>query len=335
MEKHSKRRASIAPALIPLALILGLTACSGSRHDPTEKYYLVSVNIGNSYWQAAGAGLVRAARGLGVAAEMVGPDTYDPPGEAQAFRDATAKKPAGILVSVADPNVMKDAIDSAIAQGIPVITIDSDAPASKRLTFIGTNNYQAGLMGGRVLAGQLHGKGNVAVYTMPGQPNLDERLQGYKTILADHPQIKITQVVNVKGDPRIAFDTTRELLKGKTVPDAFVCLVSFACSEVADVLDRDKATGKVVVAMDTNPNTLTWIQKGMIAATIAQKPFTMSHYGVLMLDTLHHFKLPSLDVKWAEDTRSQVPTFVDTGATLIDQSKVAEFLKAQTAASGS
>ena len=96
-----------------------------------------------------------------------------------------------------------------------MITIDSDAPASKRLVFIGTNNYQAGLMGGRVLAERMHGKGNVYVFTMPGQPNLDERLQGYRTVLAEHPQIQIAQVVNVKGDPRIAFDTTAESLKGE------------------------------------------------------------------------------------------------------------------------
>src|SRR5689334_1863568 len=98
---------------------------------------------------------------MGVAAEVVGPDNYDPKAEAQAFRDAIAKNPAGILVSVTDPNVLKDPIDAAIAQKILVVTIDSDAPASKRLTFIGTNNYQAGMNGGRVLAERLHGKGNV------------------------------------------------------------------------------------------------------------------------------------------------------------------------------
>ena len=128
--------------------------------------------------------LLRAARGLGVAAEMVGPETYDPPGEAQAFRDAMAKKPAGILVSVADPNVMKDPIDSAIAQGIPVITIDSDAPASKRLTFIGTNNYQAGLMGGRVLAEQLHGKGKRRRLHHAGPAEPRRTIAG----LQDHPR---------------------------------------------------------------------------------------------------------------------------------------------------
>jgi len=316
-----------------IIIILTFAAC-GSRHDAAEKYFLVSVNIKNGYWQAAGAGLVQAAGRLGVAAELVGPENYDPKAEAQAFRDAAAKQPAGILVSVADAAVMKDAIDAAIAQKILVITVDSDAPTSKRLSFIGTNNYQAGLMGGKVLVEKMHGKGTVVFYTMPGQPNLDERLHGYQTVLADHPQIKVLQVTDVKGDPGIVFDTTKQLLAKEPAPDAFVCLVSFACPEVAEVLDRAKVTGKVVVGMDTDPNTLNWIQKGVIDATIAQKPFTMSHYGVLMLDALHHSKLPSLDIKWSEDTRSPVPSFIDTGATLIDSKNIAEFMKAQTPESG-
>ena len=294
------------------ALLLALASCGGGRHEPTEKIFLVSVNVKNAYWQSAASGLGQAARRLGVQSEMVGPETYDAKAEAQEFRDAAAKKPIGIMVSVADPAVMKDAIDAAIAQGIPVITIDSDAPASKRLAFIGTNNYQAGLMGGRVLAERLHGKGSVFVYTMPGQPNLEERLQGYRNVLSEHPQIKIAQVVDVKGDPRIAFDTTAEALKGKSAPDGFVCLVSFACPEVADVLDRNKVSGKVVVAMDTDTNTLNWIQKGLIAATIAQKPFTMAHFGVIMLDSLHHYNsrfwtLPGRRTRSRPSRRSSTP----------------------------
>jgi ribose transport system substrate-binding protein len=332
--EHSKSLKRLA-AFAVAALMLSLTACSSSRHEALEKYYLVAANIRNSYWQAANAGLVKAGQNLGVGVELVGPDTYDAQAEAQAFRDAMAQKqkPAGILVSAADPNIMKDPIDAAIAQGIPVITIDADAPLSKRITFVGTNNYQAGLMGGRILAERLHGKGTVVVFTMPGQTNLDERLQGYKNVLADHPQIKIDQVVNVKGDPRIAFDTTEQLIKGKSSPDAFVCLVSTACPEVADVMDRNKVSGKLLIAMDTDTNTLNWIQKGVIAATIAQKPYTMAHFGVLVLDSLHHYKLPRLDLNWTQDTLSPVPMFIDTGATLIDKSNVDTFLK-QSAGSG-
>jgi ribose transport system substrate-binding protein len=321
-------------AFAAAALFLSLAACNSSRHEATEKYYLVVSNAKLAYWQTAGAGLERAGRALGVAAEMVGPDTYDAQAEAQAFRDAMAKKPAGILVSAADPTIMKDPIDAAIAQGIPVIAFDSDVPASKRLTFIGTNNYEAGLMGGRVLAERLHNKGDIVIYTMPGQINLNERLQGYKNIIADHPQMKIIRVVDVKGASSLAFDATDEIVKGKTIPDGFVCLVSTSCEEVADVLDRHKIDNKVVVAMDTDANTLIWIQKGKIAATIAQKPFTMAYYGVIMLDSLHHNKLPSLDGNWAQDTRSPLPVFVDTGATLIDKSNADAFLKAQAPAAG-
>ena len=147
-----------------LGLAVVLASCGGGRHEPTEKFYVVSVNIKNAYWQSAAAGLGQTARRLGVQSEMVGPETYDAKAEAQEFNDAVAKKPTGILVSFADPNVMQAPIDAAIAAGIPVITIDSDAPASKRLVFIGTNNYQAGLMGGRVLAERMHGKGSVRLH---------------------------------------------------------------------------------------------------------------------------------------------------------------------------
>jgi ribose transport system substrate-binding protein len=321
-------RAAFASAM----LILGLAACSSSRHEASEKYYLVVSNTKVAYWQTASAGLSQAGHKLGVAYEMVGPDSYDPQAEIQSFRDAVAAAPSGILVSGADPVGMKDPIDAAIAKGIPVITLDSDVPASKRLTFVGTNNYQAGLMGGRVLAERMHNKGDVVVYTMPGQNNLDERLQGYKNVLADHAQMKIIRVVDVKGNPSIAFDTTEEILKGKTTPDGFVCLVSTACQEVADVLDRHKVDGKVLVGMDSDANTLSWIQKGKIAATIAQKPFTMAYYGAMMLDGLHHYKLPALDANFAQDTRSALPVFVDTGVVLIDKSNADAFVKAQSAA---
>jgi ribose transport system substrate-binding protein len=313
-------------------LILSLAGCSSSRHEATEKYYLVVSNTKLAYWQAASAGFSQAGHKLGVGYTMVGPDTYDPQAETQAFRDAVAAAPTGILLAGADPNGMKEPIDAAIAKGIPVITIDSDVPTSKRLTFIGTNNYQAGLMGGRVLAERMHNKGDIVVYTMPGQINLEERLQGYKNILAEHPQMKIIRVVDVKGTPSIAFDTTQEILKGKTTPDGFVCLVSNACQEVADVLDRNKVDGKVLVGMDSDANMLTWIQKGKVATTVAQRPFTMAYYGIIMLDSLHHYKLPSLDGNWAQDTRAPLPMFVDTGAVLIDKSNADAFLKAQSAA---
>jgi ribose transport system substrate-binding protein len=261
--------------------------------------------------------------------EMDGPQTFDPKAERDSLDQAVQKKVNGILLDVTDAALLKDSIDKAVAAGIPVITIDSDAPSSKRLFFIGTNNYQVGLVGGQRLAQELKGKGNVVVFTNPDQPNMQERFGGYKAALARTPDIKITRVVDIQGDPRIAFDTTTQIIgKERDKVDAFVCLEAQSGKEVAGVLNSYHVTGKVVMAMDTDQETLDWIQKGGIAATIAQKPYTMAYVGLQMLDNLYHQKPASLDQDWSKDSYAPVPSFVDTGSGLIDKSNVETFMQA-------
>lgn len=313
-------------------LLLPLLNCGGSQHDVTEKYFLVSANTKVPYWQEAAAGFNHAAAQIGVHAEFVGPESYDPKAQDEQFQDVLKQKPTGILVSASAPDLLNKDIDAAIAQGVPVIAIDSDAPASKRLFFIGTDNYKAGVMGARMLAKGLGGKGNVVVFTIPAQANLKDRLRGYTDVFAEHPQIHITQVIDDRGDPGVVFDRTMDMMEKGAKVDAFACLTSIAGPEVAEVLGRKNVTGKLVVAMDTDPRTLEGIQKGLITATIGQKPFTMAYLGAKLLDDLHHHPLASLTVDWVQDSFSPIPTFVDTGATVIDKSNVESFIKARNSA---
>ena len=317
-----------------LMSVLGfLAGCSSKTHSMAEQYYLVVASTKVPYFQAAEKGLNRAAAELGVRAEMTGPESYDAKGQQEEFRRIAAKKPAGILVSPADPQLLKADIDAAVAAGIPVLTVDSDSPASKRLFFIGTNNYQAGLAGGRLLARQTQGKGSFIVFTNASQANLQERLRGYEDALQTHAQMKIAEVVDQKGDPRIAFDRTTEIAeKGKPDVAGFICLTSTAGKEVADVLERKKIEGKTVMAMDVEQATLEWIDKGRIAATIAQKPFTMAYVGLKTLADLYEHKLKSLTANFAEDSLSPLPVFIDTGVTLIDKSNLTEWRKVNTPA---
>ena len=316
------------------ALVVPLINC-GSAHDSDEHYIFVAANVQVPYWQAAAAGFSKAGEQMKVQSIFVGPNTYDPKAEREALQEAAQKKPTGILLAVTDPALLKDDIDKAIAAGIPVITLDSDAPGSKRLFFIGTNNYQAGLIGGQRLAQELKGKGNVVVFTMPEQRNMQDRLRGYRDALERQSGIKVTRVVDIQGDPRIAFDTTTQIVgKERDKVDAFVCLEAQSGKEVAGVLNSYHVTGKVVMAMDTDPETLDWIQKGMIAGTIAQKPYTMAFVGLQMLDGLHHNKPPSLDTDWSKDSFAPIPVFVDTGSALIDTSNVASLIQAKESLTG-
>jgi ribose transport system substrate-binding protein len=316
------------PGLLFSVLVLGMFGCKGPQHDAKEKYYLVSANIQLPYWKTAASGFYRAAKEMNMPVEVVGPTSYDPQAEAEEFRKTVSKNPTGILVSAADAELLRPEIDAAIAKGIPVIAMDADSPNSKRLFFVGTNNYAAGVTGGEAAAKFLHGKGNVVFYTMPGQKNLDERLEGYKSVFSRHPGIKISEVFDIHGDATKAFDHTDELINKKAPVNAFICLEASAGKEVATVLSNHQLNDKVVMAMDTDASTLEWLQKGLIEATIAQKPWTMSYVGLKMLDRLHHEKLESLTRDWAKDSHSPVPAIIDTGHLLIDKGNVADFVAA-------
>ncbi len=100
------------------------------------------------------------------------------------------------------------------------------------------------------------------------------------------------------------------------------------------MLNSNGVKNKVIMAFDTDPDTLDWIQKGVIAATISQKPYSMSFVGLKMLDDLYHHKLKTLDVDWAKDSFAPIPAFVDTGSSLVDKSNVDAFLQASKSVTG-
>jgi len=299
----------------------------GPAHQTTEKYYLVCANPKIPYWQEAGAGFLAAARELGVQAEVVGPESYDAQAERDEFRRIMTKKPAGVLVSVGNPQLLTPEIDAAVQGGTPVVTVDADSPQSRRLFFVGTNNYEAGQMGGRLLIKLLNGKGTVVFFTIAGQKNLEDRLDGYRAALESAPGIKVAAVQDMKGNSSLAFDIAKDYVDKKNLPDAFVALESLSGAEIADVLDRARIEDKVIIAMDAAQNTLEWIEKGRIAATIAQKPYTMGYYGLKALADVVLRRPPSLTADFRNDPRSLLPVFIDTGTLLVDRNNVANLRK--------
>jgi ribose transport system substrate-binding protein len=321
-----RKRAIAFLLTLPLALC-ALTGCQ--RHSYSETYYLIANNMALPYWQTAVAGFNRAARAYGVKAVVAGPNTFDAQAELEAFQSAVRSKPNGILISVADPMVLQPAINSAIEAGIPVITIDSDAPHSHRLFFIGTNNREAGHLGGQRVVEKLAGKGNVVFFTMPGQPNLDERLNGYEEVFATHPGIKTVEIFNIKGDAGNAFDATQRYVAqtGPNKIDAFICLEASAGKDVGEVLKRQNLHDRLLVAMDVDPDTLNLIKEGVIDTTIAQKPYTMGYFGLKMLDEIFHYPPKPMRTDYEVNSFSPYPVFVDTGTAAVNKDNVDIYLQ--------
>ena len=318
-------------ALIPFRILVLaglLIACQAPYHQADERYVFVAFNTNLPYWQEAAAGLEDSAKHLGVKAALAGPQNFSPSEEVTAFQQAVAQKPAGILLSASNPEAFRDAINGAIQQGIPVICVDADSPESNRILFVGTDNFRAGQESGKRMGELLHGKGNVVVITIPGPYNLGERVRGVEEALKKYPGVKIGKTIDDKGDSRNAYDAISSLLQGKDKPDGIIGLEASGGEGAADALHRVDLTGKIpIVAFDKDPETLDWIQRGAITATVVQKPYVMSYYGLKFLDDLHHNAVHEFK-DWKAAPTSPMPAWVDTGTAIVDKNNLAAFREA-------
>ncbi|HEY5176785.1 MAG TPA: substrate-binding domain-containing protein [Terriglobales bacterium] len=122
-------------------------------------------------------------------------------------------------------------------------------------------------------------------------------------------------------------------MRDKTAPkvDAFICLEASSRKDVAEAVRREKATDRLIIAMDADEATLNLIKDGVIDSTISRKPYTMAYYGLKALDDIHHYPV-DLKADYAWNSFSPAPAFVDTGVSLVDKINVDVFLKSRAEA---
>jgi ribose transport system substrate-binding protein len=319
------------PLVSLAAVALLVAACGTPYHQPEERYVLVATNVSLPYWQEAQAGLTDVGKLMGVKVELTGPASFSPSEELTAFQEAIAKHPSGVLVSVSNPQLFKGPIDEAILQGIPVICVDADAPDSKRVLFIGTDNFRAGEESGKRMADLLGGQGSIVIVGLSGQLNVEDRVRGANEALKKYPGVKVIQTIDDKGDPRNAYDAIAALVQKKTKIDGVIGLEASGGEGAAEVLNRFDLAGKVkIVAFDKNPETLDWIARGAITATVVQKPYIMGFYGVRFADDLHHNVVHEFK-DWRTAPSAPLPVWVDTGTAVIDKNNLAVFREALAA----
>ncbi|MFC1528966.1 substrate-binding domain-containing protein [Candidatus Latescibacterota bacterium] len=318
-------------------LLLIITSCS-SREEKIENpesssqgkrrdiYFLVSAMGANSYFYDHKLGLELAGEHFGVETQYKGPPDWNMPAMIQAIELAVARQPAGIMV-IGFEESLNDAVNKAVNAGIPVVTLDSDLPNSNRIAFVGTGNYDAGFRGGAKLAELVQGKGKVAILTKIGQPNLEERVRGYREALEKHPGIEIVRITDTKSEVPMAAQAAAAVLAA--VPDlaGFGCVEAAGGAGTATALKESGRAGKVkVVAMDRGNDILNYIRDGIIDATIVQQTALMPYYGLSILYHLNHHEIPvSSDNSKAGVTGT--PRLVDTGTVLVDRSNCELFMR--------
>src|SRR5215204_1023361 len=104
---------------------------------------------GDKFWDVVKSGAEQAGRDLGANVSYQG--SGDPNQQSQLIDTAVSQKVDGLVVSMANPDALQEAIGKAVDAGIPVITINSGAEKSKEfgaLTHVGQTENIAGAAAG-------------------------------------------------------------------------------------------------------------------------------------------------------------------------------------------
>ena len=168
-------------------LAAGEAAKGAEAPADTPKFAFIT-NVADPFWSHAEAGCYVAAKELGVAVEFQMNSAATLAGQKKIVENILNKGDCkGIAISVLNPANQTEMINNAADQ-LPVITVDSDAPDSSRLFFLGTENYQAGRELGKLIKKSMPEGGKIMLYVGKiDQLNSIQRRDGLLDELAGKP----------------------------------------------------------------------------------------------------------------------------------------------------
>jgi simple sugar transport system substrate-binding protein len=232
-------------------------------------------------------GVEQAARDLNVDAQLIGPangSAADQVAELQTL--ITQQRVDALAVSSASSDALKPVFADAYNAGIPIISFNTDNPGSKQMAFVGQNLVESGTVEAQQLLKLLNGrKGKVVVFSVDtGAGWSHDRFSGFQTGLGSNSGLQIVGPVNTGNEPSQAYNVVQNTMAAN--PDA-IALVSLDCCSLdaaaSWVQQAHKAGQVTVIGFDLLPQTKTYIENGVVQATISQNPVQQGYQAVKIL----------------------------------------------------
>jgi ribose transport system substrate-binding protein len=236
----------------------------------------------------AAAKALSAQHGIDVTVSWLTPPTEDGQVQAQRIAQAVNEGANAILISCSDAAKVTGAINDAAGRGVPVMTFDSDAPASKRFAFYGVDDVETGQRVMSELATVLNGKGNVAILAgNQNAPNLRKRVEGVRKEAAKYPGIKIVNTFHHAETPQDAAAKVLEVQKAYPEINAWAMIGGWALFTKTLLTDLNPAKIKVV-SVDGLPAELPYVDKGIAPVLLAQPTYRWGYVSVeKIVDKVH------------------------------------------------
>ena len=292
-----------------LVFVMASLVFAGAKKEGGTRTFAVIYPIIHPFFEGCSRGAQDAAAKLGYKVIVNGPVTADVNQQLQIMENLIAQKVDGIAIGPLEPIAFTPLINRAMDQGIKVVCFDTDAPQSKRLGYIGTDNDKFGLNMGEVLGTTLNGKGKVLVSMgVTTTLNLQQRLSGVKKVVSEkYPGISFIDEQTGEGDPNKTLANIETMVNAHPDFDALIG-IDAAAGPAAAIVWKAKGLKKPTIVADDTEDIIQGVRDGFITYTIAQNQYV---WGQKIVELL----------KDACDGKS-VPAFSDTGTRVISKENV-------------
>ncbi|MDF2959104.1 MAG: LacI family transcriptional regulator [Paenibacillus sp.] len=254
---------------------------------------LISQEQDNPYWRSVEQGAREASLQYGMELEYFGPFRINPAEQLKLLEKAIAAKADALLVQGINDPQYRGLIDKAAGEGIPVITVDTDEPGSRRLTYVGTDNIEAGKRMGELVVQAAGSRGRIGVLVGSAEAeNQRLRLEGFRTVVNHYPELAIADVRSSNISRLQAAGQAEELLVHHPQTATMIGFSTFDGVGILDAAERARKQGLNIFAFDDLEETMEGIRQCKIRSTIVQQPRQMGYDAVTLLNDYFHGKTP-------------------------------------------
>lgn len=268
--------------LVTVAAVLA--ALSGCNRSETVRIGVIPKALAHEFWGAVHAGADEAAREAGVTIEWQGPATETAFSRQIEIVEAMINSRVdGIVLAPTEATALVGAVERAAREGIPVTIFDSGINTDEYVSFVASNNYEAGVTAAHTLAELLRGRGQVVVVkNVAGSSSTMEREAGFEDTLAkDYPRMEIVDFKYCQSDRALALAVTENMLTAHPGLDGMFASAEPGTVGAAKALRNRGLTEQVqLVGFDWTYTLERDFREGVIRALVVQDPFEIGRRAV-------------------------------------------------------
>jgi ribose transport system substrate-binding protein len=258
-------------------LLIGVVAC---RRGDRPIVGVIPKGANHIFWQTVHAGAIKAAREFGFDVEWNAPTLeIDSSRQIEIVESMINRRLAGIVLAPVDKTALVAVVERAAREKIPVSIFDSAIDTDRILSYVATDNTEAGRMAARRMGEILGGKGKVGVVGfMPGSASTMERENGFQQEMrAKFPAIQIAGVQFGMADRAKAMAVTENFLTAHAGLAGIYADNESSSSGAVQALKSRAAKDVKLVAMDASEQLVADLRAGYIDSLVVQNPFRMGY----------------------------------------------------------